>query len=319
MARIYTIFPPDYTAEANFTKYQTAENSNARKKTFESAQTHLSCKDIELCINCISECAVWETNDGDHYPTFYQNSKIYLETGPNSRIMIASSTHSYYQRLFLYPTDETSPFRQNRSRFYHFDSGKGIAIDIFGARAVLPLDVNVADVHTAVMLCDYAIEQLRKMRPEEAKSSPLFALKQSLEADLKAMKNGKIKTLTTNIFDYIDHETYIKVQQRAENRAKILAMIEAKIIPPETKDKKYPLDSEKLDKILPAVQQKYQMHLAKQERKALIKQQRKELKLARIEKRKQLKEERQKRKEEKAKQKKELEDLKQSINEAQIL
>ena len=317
MARIYTIFPPDYTAEANFTKYQTAENSNERKKTFESAQKHLSCKDIELCINCISECAVWETNDGDHYPTFYQNSKIYLETGPNSRIMIVNSTFSYYQRLFLYPTDTTSPFRQNRSRFYHFDSGKGIAIDIFGARAVLPLDVNVADVHTAVMLCDYAIEQLRKMPAAIAKNSPLFALKQSLEADLKAMKNGERKTLTTNIFDYIDHETYIKVQQRAENRAKILAMIEAKIIPPET-ERYYPLDSEKLDKMLPVIQQKYQMRLAKEERRAMIKQQRREIKLAKIEKRKQLKDERQKRREEKAKQKKQREELKHSINEAQL-
>ena len=296
MARINGIFSPDYPNDINYLRYQTTDGVMRRQKTLGNVVKHLNLSDVDLFKNCISSCDMWKTNDGDHYPTFYTNSKIIIETGAHSQVEVYDTTEQYTTNSY-----------------------NGVRIVIFGASTTLPLDVKVSDVHTAVMLCDYAIEQLRKMRPEEAKSSPLFALKQSLEADLKAMKNGKIKTLTTNIFDYIDHETYIKVQQRAENRAKILAMIEAKIIPPETKDKKYPLDSEKLDKILPAVQQKYQMHLAKQERKALIKQQRKELKLARIEKRKQLKEERQKRKEEKAKQKKELEDLKQSINEAQIL
>ena len=296
MARIKHVMPLEYPNGINFFRYQTADHLPFRQQVLDSVVRHLKLTDIVSYQNCISYCSTWQTNDGDHYPTFYQNSQLELSTGANSQVVVFNTTEQYTTR-----------------------SSSGVKINIYGVTAHLPLAANVADVHTAVMLCDYAIEKLRKMRPEEAKNSPLFKLKQSLENDLKAMKNGTQTTLKTPIFEYISEGTFIEVQKRAENRARILAMIDSKLIPPETKDKKYPLDEETLAKILPVVQQKYQMQLARQEHKALVKKQRQELKLAKIEKRKQLKDERQRRKEAKAKQKKEREELKNSINEAQIL
>ena len=314
MARINGIFPKQEQSEINYLKYRSETQMQTQKTELKSVISSLGINDtVEQYQDCISGVKHWRTSDGDHYPTFYTNGKMYLETGANSRIMIADTNYAYSGDLKLYPTDSGSPFRQSA---YYGESG--IAIDIYGVRTVLPLSANLADVHTAVMLCDYAIEKLRQMRPEEAKNSPLLKLKQSLETDLKAMKKGTQTTLQTPIFEYISEGTFVQVQKRAETKARIMAMINANLIPPETKFKKYPLDEEKLNQILPTIQHKYQLYLAKQERKAVIKQHKKELKLAKQEKRQQLRDERQKRKEEKAQKKQELEDLKQSMNEAQL-
>lgn len=313
MARHPQVFPPQTIGELNVFRFQPESKLTAERGKLQKVLSHLKLTDHALYQDCISGYAVWETNDHDHYPTFYTNAKLYLETGSNSRIMIIDSNYAYSGDLKLYPTDSGPAIPQGG--YYGAD---GIAIDIYGVRTVLPLSANLADVHTAVMLCDYAIGKLREMKPEEAKNSPLLKLKQGLENDLKAMKKGTQTTLKTPIFEYISEGTFAEAQERAELRAKILSMINGKLIPPETKDKKYPLDVQKLNQILPKIQQKYQLRLAKLERKAMIKSQREDIKRARIEKRQKLKDERQRKKDEKAKQKKELEELKQSMSEAQL-
>ena len=195
MARINGIFPTPIEGEINVLKYNSEDKISAKRDTLQSVVSHLKLDDYEQIKDCISGFAHWQTNDGDHYPTFFSNAKLYLETGANSRIMIASTNYAYGGDLKLYPFDLGSPFRQGS--YYKED---GIAIDIYGVRTVLPLTAKLSEVHTAVMLCDYAIEKLRQMRPEEAKNSPLLKLKQSLEKDLKAMKNGTQTTLSTPIF-----------------------------------------------------------------------------------------------------------------------
>ena len=73
----------------------------------------------------------------------------------------------------------------------------GVRVIMYGRLITFPATVNIDDLHTAVILYDHTMTKLKALKYEDFdKNQKLIDLKKALEANFKAMAQGKTKGLT---------------------------------------------------------------------------------------------------------------------------
>ena len=150
-------------------------------------------------------------NENKHYVSQYENVAIKLSAGKNADITIIKN----------------SKFVNNPITIQSNSTNDGIYVEVGNKIYVLPLNLDIAKVHDLVMVYNYAVEQ---------KDENLVNI---CEQELFNLEKGKQKEVQFVATDYISQEEKDYIQQQCEYYAAQKALVENKIIPPQSMDIKF--------------------------------------------------------------------------------